>query len=69
MFDRDSLAVNDTGGLFFLAAAAVAGMPPLAGFFGKLLLLQAVPPGQAAWLWGMVLAGRRRITPSRALAL
>ena len=45
------------GGLFFLAAIAVAGMPPLAGFIGKLLLLQAAPPGQAAWLWGVVLVG------------
>ena len=45
------------GGLFFLAAVAVAGLPPLAGFLGKLLLLQAAPPGQAAWLWGVVLVG------------
>ena len=48
---------NLLGGLFFLAAAAAAGMPPLAGFFGKLLLLQAAPQGQAAMLWGVVLAG------------
>ena len=48
---------NLLGGLFFLAAVAVAGMPPLAGFLGKLLLLQAAPPGQVAWLWGVVLVG------------
>ena len=48
---------NLTGGLFFLAAVAAAGMPPLAGFLGKLLLLQAAPPGQVAWLWGVVLVG------------
>ena len=48
---------NLHGGLFFLAAVAVAGMPPLAGFLGKLLLLQAAPPGQVAWLWGVVLVG------------
>jgi multicomponent K+:H+ antiporter subunit D len=48
---------NLAGGLFFLAAIAVAGMPPLAGFLGKLLLLQAAPQGQAAMLWMVVLAG------------
>ncbi|MBB5347425.1 monovalent cation/H+ antiporter subunit D [Desulfoprunum benzoelyticum] len=48
---------NLLGGLFFLAAIAVAGMPPLGGFLGKLLLLQAVPPPQAPWLWTVVLVG------------
>jgi len=48
---------NLLGGLFFLAAVAVAGLPPLAGFLGKLLLLQAVPGPQAAWLWAVVLGG------------
>ena len=43
------------GGLFFLAAIAVAGMPPLAGFLGKLMLLQAAPPGKFAWLGPVVL--------------
>ncbi len=35
------------GALFFLLAAAAAGMPPLAGFLGKAMLLQAA--GQTAW--------------------
>jgi multicomponent K+:H+ antiporter subunit D len=35
------------GVAFFVAAVAVAGMPPLAGFFGKALLLQAA--GQTSW--------------------
>ncbi len=48
---------NLLGGLFFLAAVAVAGMPPLAGFLGKLLLLQAVPLPEATWLWSVVLVG------------
>jgi len=48
---------NFAGGLFFLAAIAVAGMPPLAGFLGKLLLLRAAPPGQVTWLWTVVLVG------------
>jgi thiamine transport system permease protein len=34
------------GALFFVSAVAVAGVPPLAGFLGKALLLQAA---QAAW--------------------
>lgn len=45
------------GALFFLGAVAAVGMPPLSGFLGKLLLLRAVAPEQAAWLWGIVLAG------------
>ncbi len=46
------------GGLFLLAAVAVAGLPPLSGFVGKLLILQAVPlDGAAAWLWALVLGG------------
>jgi multicomponent K+:H+ antiporter subunit D len=43
------------GGCFFLAAIAVAGLPPFSGFFGKVLLLQAVS-GDTAWqLWSVVL--------------
>jgi multicomponent K+:H+ antiporter subunit D len=39
---------------FFVAAVAVAGMPPLAGFFGKALLLQAA--GQTPWaVWTVAL--------------
>lgn len=44
------------GGLFFIAAVALAGLPPLAGFLGKLLLLRAAL-GQAAlpWVYAVVL--------------
>ena len=48
------------GVLFFVGAVASAGMPPLSGFIGKLLLLQAVPPKESVlliWLWTIVLAG------------
>ena len=42
------------GGLFFLGAIAVVGLPPLSGFLGKLLLLQALP---SPALWGVLLLG------------
>lgn len=45
------------GGLFFLVAIAVAGLPPLSGFLGKLLLLQAVSGWQALLLWPILLGG------------
>lgn len=32
-----------TGALYLLAAIAVAGLPPLSGFVGKMMLMQAVP--------------------------
>ncbi|MDX5382952.1 MAG: monovalent cation/H+ antiporter subunit D [Rhodobacterales bacterium] len=44
-------------GLFFAAAIAVAGMPPLSGFLGKLLVLDAVRAHpQAVWFWTLILA-------------
>ncbi|SFS15486.1 monovalent cation/H+ antiporter subunit D [Yoonia litorea] len=43
-------------GLFFLAAIAMAGLPPLSGFLGKLLVLQAAFPTQSMiWVWAIVL--------------
>lgn len=42
---------------FFLTAAGTAGLPPFAGFIGKLMLLQAVrDSGQAATIWAVLLA-------------
>jgi multicomponent K+:H+ antiporter subunit D len=43
------------GSLFFLGAVAAAGLPPLSGFIGKLLLLQSVAPQDGLWLWSVVL--------------
>lgn len=46
------------GGLYFWAAVAIAGLPPLAGFVGKLMLLQAAlvtPTGW--WFWSILLVG------------
>ncbi|WP_417660218.1 monovalent cation/H+ antiporter subunit D [Pseudomonas sp.] len=46
------------GALFFIGAISVAGLPPLSGFIGKLLLLRSVEPGlQMAFLWPVVLIG------------
>jgi multicomponent K+:H+ antiporter subunit D len=43
-------------GLFFAAAVSMAGMPPLSGFFGKLLILDASRASPAApWIWAVVL--------------
>lgn len=44
------------GSLFFLGAIALAGLPPLAGFFGKVLLLQAALSKEGGWLlWPVLL--------------
>jgi len=43
--------------LFFTGAIAMAGLPPLSGFLGKLLVLDAVRAHpQAVWAWLVVLA-------------
>lgn len=43
------------GLLFFLGGVAAAGLPPLSGFIGKVLLLQSAAPDEALGLWGVVL--------------
>jgi multicomponent K+:H+ antiporter subunit D len=43
-------------GLFFLAANATVGLPPLSGFVGKLLVLDGVRSSpDAVWIWAVVL--------------
>ncbi len=42
------------GALFFFGAVAMVGLPPLSGFLGKLLLLQATP---SPALWSVLLLG------------
>ncbi|AXQ92505.1 monovalent cation/H+ antiporter subunit D [Cereibacter azotoformans] len=41
--------------LFFVGAIALAGMPPLSGFLGKLLILDALRGPGMALIWGTVL--------------
>jgi len=44
------------GTLFFFAAIAVSGLPPLSGFVAKLSILQAAQASTAvAWVWGTIL--------------
>lgn len=45
-------------GMFFTAAIAMTGLPPLSGFVGKLLIMDAVT-GTALmwWVWGVILTG------------
>jgi multicomponent K+:H+ antiporter subunit D len=55
----DLVARHRTGGptasLFLLAAIAMAGLPPLSGFIGKLLVLDAMR-AQAPLVWTVILA-------------
>mgnify|MGYP006394217381 CR=1 FL=1 len=44
-------------GLFFAAAIAMCGLPPLSGFVGKLLVLDAARDNAlAVWVWAVVLS-------------
>lgn len=44
--------------LFFAGAIAMAGMPPLSGFLGKLLVLDTLrAPGIMGWAWSAILIG------------
>ena len=45
-----------TSGLFFVGAIAMAGLPPLSGFLGKLLVLDAAYGTElVVWIWAVVL--------------
>lgn len=45
-----------TAGVFFVAAIAMAGLPPLSGFLGKLLVLSAAYENAGmAWIWAIIL--------------
>ena len=56
--DRPFARMGQLGALFMLAAIALAGLPPLSGFIGKLLILSASADARfAAWIWGAILLG------------
>lgn len=45
-------------GMFFVAAIAMTGLPPLSGFLGKLLILDAATASPLVWwVWAVVLLG------------
>ncbi|MCF6443669.1 monovalent cation/H+ antiporter subunit D [Nereida sp. MMG025] len=45
-----------TAGLFFIAAIAMTGLPPLSGFLGKLLILHsAIEQSTMVWVWAVIL--------------
>ena len=45
-----------TSALFFIGAIAMAGLPPLSGFLGKLLVLDAAYDSDLmVWIWGIIL--------------
>ncbi|MGQ7245978.1 monovalent cation/H+ antiporter subunit D [Halomonas sp. V046] len=43
------------GLLFIVGAMAVAGLPPLSGAFGKIMLLGAADSGERVWFWPLLL--------------
>ena len=43
------------GVMFLVGAVSIAGLPPLSGFIGKTLLLQAVPESEVHWAWPAIL--------------
>ncbi|WP_295508665.1 monovalent cation/H+ antiporter subunit D [Sulfitobacter sp.] len=45
-------------GMFFVAAIGMTGLPPLSGFIGKLLILDAARASDLMWwIWGTILVG------------
>lgn len=47
-----------TASMFFVAAIVMAGLPPLSGFLGKLLILDAAFASPwMVWIWAVVLGG------------
>ncbi|KRG69582.1 monovalent cation/H+ antiporter subunit D [Pseudoxanthomonas dokdonensis] len=54
--------------LFLLAAVSVAGLPPLSGFLGKLMLMQATPAVDTPWVWTALLLSSFMVVTALARA-
>ncbi len=51
------------GGLFFLTAIAMVGLPPLSGFIGKVMILEASRSAASwPWVWTFILAASLLMT-------
>lgn len=56
--ERPFARMGQYGAMFMLAAIALAGLPPLSGFIGKLLILSASADARFAWwIWAAILGG------------
>ncbi|TCK29126.1 multisubunit potassium/proton antiporter PhaD subunit [Ancylobacter aquaticus] len=51
------------GGLFLLCAVAMVGLPPLSGFLGKVMILEAVRSSAGwPWIWALILGASLALT-------
>jgi len=57
LFLGEQLRGRFAGAIFFIGGLSVAGIPPVAGFFGKSSIIQAALEDDRPWLVGLIVAG------------
>jgi multicomponent Na+:H+ antiporter subunit D len=57
LFLGEQLRGRMAGAIFFLGGLSVAGIPPVAGFFGKSLLIEAALQDDRPWLVALIVIG------------
>ena len=57
LFLGEQLRGKLAGGILFIGALSVAGIPPVAGFFGKASLIRAALADDRPWLVGLIVLG------------